>query len=209
VERRDFTTRRDAAEYLAPRLEPLGASRIIGNYPLWSWLGMFYFDAVVRKNPDGSPRIGSNDVQFVIDPNAEGRGEKRRFAHRLMLAYEIYTQHGENAWYMLDEPINSLRHFTDRLVGKPEAFRSKGVIRLAHTLYVNSKTRRLKEGVAAGGGNQRPIGGIVRLIDVLDQLYMTYDVYGMTPEQLLPLLPPEFGWLRCGTDTPFPSPIQS
>jgi hypothetical protein len=109
-----------------------------------------------------------------------------------MLAYEIYTQHGENAWYMLDEPINSLRHFTDRLVGKPEAFRSKGVIRLAHTLYVNSKTRRLKEGVAAGGGNQRPIGGIVRLIDVLDQLYMTYDVYGMTPEQLLPLLPPEF-----------------
>jgi hypothetical protein len=103
VERRDFTTRRDAAEYLAPRLEPLGASRIIGNYPLWSWLGMFYFDAVVRKNPDGTPRIGRDpDIAYVIDPAPgaqAGRGETRRYAHRLMLAYEIYTQHGENAWY--------------------------------------------------------------------------------------------------------------
>ena len=192
VERQRFDTRREAALYLMERLSPLPASRIIENYRLWLWLGMFYFDAVARKDADGNPRLGSSDVPFVTDPSAKGRGEKRRFAHRLMLSYEIYFHHQRSAWYMLDEPVNSLTHFTDRLVGKPEAFRSKGVIQLAHLLYADPQTRKLKQGVAGGGGNQRPSGGVVRLIDVLDQLYMNYDVYGMSPEQILPLLPPEF-----------------
>lgn len=192
VEQRAFKNRLDAAEYLERRLSRIDASRIIGNAHLWSWLGMFYFEAVAHKDADGYPRLGSADVPFVIDPNSRGRGENRHFAHRLMLAYEIYTRHGNDAWLMLEEPVNSLTHFTDRLVGKPEVFRSKGVIRLAHMLYADPRTRKLKPGVAAGGNNQRPAGGVVRLIDVLDQLYMTYDVYGMTTERLLPLLPPEF-----------------
>lgn len=192
VEKRTFCNRRQAAEYLAPRLGCIGTERVLGNHRLWSWLGMFYFDTVVRKDADGKPLVGSNDVQFVIDPTAQGRGERRRFAHRLMLAYEIYFHHCENAWYMLDEPVNSLTHFTDRFVGKPETFRSEGIIQLAHLLYADPNERKLKADIAGGGGNQRPAGGVVRLIDVLDQLYMNYDVYGMSPEQILPLLPPEF-----------------
>ena len=36
----------------------------------------------------------------------------------------------------------------------------------------------------------------MRFIDVLDQLYMTYDVYGMSAEELMKLLPAEFDrWL--------------
>ena len=37
-----------------------------------------------------------------------------------------------------------------------------------------------------------PPGSLYRLLDVLDQLSMTYDVYGMAAERILPLLPPEF-----------------
>lgn len=150
---------------------------------------MFYFDAVALKDGLGYPRLAKSDTQFVIDPNDQGR---RDFSHRLMLAYEIYARHGNDAWLMLDESVNSLTHFTDRLVGKPEVFLSKDIIRLAHMLYADSQTRKLKPGVAAGGGNQFPPGGVVRLMSVLDQLYMTYDVYGMTAERILPLLPPEF-----------------
>ena len=72
-------------------------------------------------------------------------------------------------------------------------FRAAGIVDLAHRLYGDRQTRRLKPGVLGGGrDNQRPPGGIVRLLDVLNQLYMTYDVYGMKAEQLLALLPPEF-----------------
>ena len=109
-----------------------------------------------------------------------------------MLAYEIYRQHGEKAWFMLDEPINSLRDFTQRLVAAQELFRSKGVISLAHLLYVNPNTRRLKPNTVNYSRSNAPPGSLPRLIDVLGQLYMTYDVYGMSAEQLMPLLPSEF-----------------
>jgi hypothetical protein len=109
-----------------------------------------------------------------------------------MLAYEIYTQHGENAWYMLDEPINSLSRFTLRLSDATELFRSKGIIGLAHMLYADLDTRQMKSGSSGTDRATAPPGSLPRLIDVIPQLYMTYDVYGMTPEQLLPLLPPEF-----------------
>ena len=192
VEKRRFKTRRDAALYLVRRLAPLGTSRIIGNYQLWSWLGMFYFDAIVRKDSTGRPRIGRDpDVAYVIDPGELGRSAASH-RNRLMIAYEIYERHRENAWLMLSEPLNSMRDFTHRLSDKAEAFRSRGVIQLAHIMYADRDNGRVKVGAAGGGGNTSPEGGISRLLAVLDQLYMTYDVYGMTTEQILPLLPSEF-----------------
>ena len=87
-------------------------------------------------------------------------------------------------------------HLADRLAGAPEMFRSVGIVDLAHRLYADPHTRQLKSGVLAGGQNQRPTGGVVRLLDVLNQLYMTYDVYGMTAVQLTEILPPEFNRWR-------------
>ena len=193
VERRSFDSRRDAALYLVRRLAPIGSSGVIGNHGLWSWLGMFYFEDVVNKDSAGNPQLGRNpDIAYVIDPQGTGRGGTRRYAHRLMLAYEIYIQYKEIAWLMLDEPINSLPDFTQRIVAKREAFRSVGVVDLAHRLYADRHARKLKRGVAGYNRATAPPGSLSRLLDVLDQLYMTYDVYGMTADQILPLLPPEF-----------------
>lgn len=194
VEQRPFASRREAGAYLADRLAPLGRAAIANNTGLWSWLGMFYFHQVAGIDANGSPRLGRDpDVAYVIAPAETGRGARRHFAHRLLLSWEIYDRHGETAWYLLDEPVNSMGQLADRLSGAPEMFRAVGIMDLAHRLYVDPTTRSVKPGVRGGGQhNQRPPGGIVRLLDVLNQLYMTYDVYGMTAEQLLPLLPAEF-----------------
>ncbi len=196
VTQQQFSARRDAALYLTECLSPLPASRVIENYRLWSWLGMFYFDTVARKDADGNPRLGRDpDIAYVIDPNPgaqAGRGETRRYAHRLMLAYEIYTRHSEGAWFMLEEPVNSLSTFTLRLASAPELFRSAGIVGLAHILYADSQGNRLKAGSYGDDRVTAPPGSLPRLIDVLGQLNMNYDVYGMSPEQILPLLPPEF-----------------
>lgn len=189
VDQRSFKTRRDAGIYFIRTLAPLGPTRTINNPNLWSWLGMFYFGGVVRKDGDGNARLGRDpDIAYVIDPNASGWQHHR---NRLMLSYDICRQHGENAWFMLDEPVNSLRDFTDWLVGSPERFRSPGIVKLAHTLYADPNTRKIKAGVFGRNSATAP-GNMRRLATVLNQLYMTYDVYGMTAEQLLPLLPPEF-----------------
>ena len=196
VTQQQFSVRRDVALYLTERLSPLPASRVIENYRLWSWLGMFYFDTVARKDADGNPRLGRDpDVAYVANPAVNSQtkwGETRRFAHRLMLAYEIYTHHAENAWYMLNEPVNSLGRFTMRLTSAPEIFRARGIVELAHLLYIDRKTGGMRSGWGWTNDVTAPPGSLPRLIDVLGQLYMNYDVYGMSPEQILPLLPPEF-----------------
>ena len=190
VERRPFASRRDAGVYLTRRLAPLGAARVLGNARLWSWLGMFYFEDIVNKDINGDISLGRNpDIAYVIVP----QGNERTFHNRLMLAYEIYTQQGENnAWYILDEPVNSISRFSLRLTNKQEVFRSKGIVRLAHLLYVNPTTRRLKTGALSDARATATPGSLPRLLDVLDQLYMTYDIYGMEADAILPLLPSEF-----------------
>lgn len=190
VEQSSFETRFDAGLYLVRSLAQIDPARVIGNAHLWSWIGMFYFEDVVNKDSAGNPQIGRNpDIAYVIDPQGTGRGA---YAHRLMLAYETYLWHKESAWLMLGEPVDSLSTFTARLSGKPEAFRSEGVIELAHRLYADRLTRKLKQGTYGRNRATAPPGSLPRFLDVLDQLYMTYDVYGMTADQILPLLPPEF-----------------
>ena len=190
---RAFANRREAGEYLSERLAPLGNIHVADNAPLWSWLGMFYFDQVVSRSADGRMRVANADIAYVIDLLDEGRGASQRHRNRLLFAWDIYTRHGdERARGLLSQPVSSMEHLADRLIGKVEAYRSPGVMDLANRLYTDSATGQQKSGIAGGGGNQRPAGGVVRLMDVLDQLYMTYDVYDMTAEQLLELLPPEF-----------------
>lgn len=196
VERRPFANRREAGAYLQPRLAPLGARRITGNYALWSWLGMFYLEqAAGRYASSGRLRVSASDVAYLLDPQGGGRGASQGHRHRLMAAYEIYARHGERAWCMLDQPLSSMEHFAERLLGAPLLFNAPGIVDLAHLLYADRRAGGYKQGFQGTGKEQRPPGGLVRLIDVLNQLSMTYDVYGMAASQLLPLLPPEFdGW---------------
>ena len=197
VEQRSFANRREAGAYLAERLAPLGNAAIADNSGLWSWLGIFYLEQVAGRDADGRLRISASDVAYVIDPQSSRRGDSQSHRNRLLAAWDIYTRHGDaRARGLLSHPVSSMEQLADRLLGALEAYRAPGVMDLANRLYTDSATGMQKPGIAGGGQNQRPPGGIVRLLDVLNQLYMTYDVYGMTAEQLLALLPSEFDrWL--------------
>ncbi len=190
VEERAFASRREAGQYLAEQLGPLGPGVTERPY-LWSWLGMFYLE---RMTQDPTRRMSEYpETAYLVDP---ARDSRNRSHHRLLMAYEVWTQWGEDAWLLLDEPANAMRHFTLRVVQSPEIFRSKGVVPLMHTLYADEATGGLRRGVLGQNRATAPPGSLPRLIETLNQLSMTYDVYGMTEEQLLPLLPPEFDPFR-------------
>ena len=153
---------------------------------------MFFFEQVTTRDRHGLLRISDSDVAYIIDPSGGGRGAQQRHRNRLLAAWEIYTRHGETAWPMLEQPVSSMEQTAEYLMNKIEVFRSAGVVDLAIRLYGDPVKRAYKQGFVGGGGRQRPPGGLRRLLDVLDQLNMTYDVYGMAAEQLMGLLPPEF-----------------
>ena len=194
VEERSFRSRGEAGAYLADRLEPLGTDAIATNPHLWSWIGMFYLEHMTQASLDKPSRpAGFHELAYLIDPLSHDSRDHSH--HRLKLAYDTWVQYGhrqEEAWFLLSEPVNSFSQFTLRLTQSPEIFRSKGIVGLTHQLYADRDRGMLRSG--AGGQSQAsaPAGSLPRLIGVLNQLQMNYDVYGMTPAQLLPLLPPEF-----------------
>lgn len=188
VKKRTFANRRDAGEYLSRTLSPLGIGYINGNYSLWSWIGMFFFDCLVDRDDNGQFKIGRlPDQAFVFD--ASEMDTLFASFNRLMIAWETFEHHGDlHADWMLDLSVVDVPDIVDRIIRSRPRFSSNGIVKLVGLLYINPETGRPKRNVAGHGA----VGGVRRLNDVLDQLYMTYDVYGMRAEQLLAMLPDEF-----------------
>ncbi len=193
VETRSFGNRRELGQYLAEQLEPLGAGNVSSNWHLLSWIGMFYLESLTSGVTGQSPKRLFADIAHIIDPSRDSRD---RSHHRLKMAYDLWTRWGDKAWYFLEQPANSMPQFTLRIVQSPEIMRSEDLVPLVLTLYVDKGVGELRPGSTGMNQSDAPPGSLPRLIAVLNQLSMTYDVYGMTMQQLLPLLPPEFDDFR-------------
>ena len=181
VERRPFRTRREAAEYLAPLLEPV-SHRAADDAGVWSWLGMFYFADIVRV-ADGKAQIAGLDETFVVHRDNQ-LSYQRRYRHYLWGSWRLYEQHGEGAAFLLDQQITAFGDIPTWTFGVGRIFNSVGVIPLVLRLYTDGQTQ--KRGFFARRG------GLRQLVRVLDQLERTHDVYGMEPDALLRVLPSEF-----------------
>ena len=181
IERRSFRTRREAAEYLAPKLAPI-RHLVADHAGVWSWLGLYYFADTVRVK-DGAVQLSPQDETFVV-LGEKGGSYRRPYHHYLWGSWRLYETQGEHAAFLLDQAITSYSRLAGRVFGSVRIFNSIGVIPLLLRLY--TKNGRQKAGYTSGPGN------LEHLLRVLDQLERTYDVYGMQPEALLRVLPQEF-----------------
>ncbi len=181
VEPRAFGTRREAGAYLSPLLESV-RHRVADDAGVWSWLGMFYFTDTVRVR-DGRAQLHTDEASLFLGE----RAAQRRYRHYLWMAWRIYEQHGEKVSFLLDQPLTARGDLLEAVGGYARIFNSAGVVPLALRLYTHSG--KLKRGFSAKKGQP---GNIRRLPAVLEQLALTYDVYGMAPDALLDVLPDDF-----------------
>ena len=181
VERRPFRTRREAAEYLAPLLEPV--SRLAtDDAAMWSWLGMFYF-ADTAPQRDGAVRLSPVPETFVVDQSVR-RSYLLSYRHYLWGSWRLHAIHGERAAFLLDQDITSFSDLAERSLGSLRIFNAEGIVPLFIRLYTEGRQQKPQ--------SIHSRGGLRHIIRVLDQMERTHDVYGMEPEALLRVLPSEF-----------------
>src|SRR5262245_26273741 len=90
-----FTTRGDAAAYLAKHLAPLRDDDVSRNAGLWSWLSLFYFDEVCP--PKNGVRAVRNDYSYVFEPT----NPRHFYRHLLYIAwYALRTAKPYERLYM-------------------------------------------------------------------------------------------------------------
>lgn len=181
VEHRDLTTRRKAAEYIAS-LSPRPDQRSIDDWPFWSWLGLWHLPDVLCTEERRS-RMSAEAETFVVDVSRTD-SERSHYRHYLWASWRLYEAFGKDVAFLLDRDVMEIGDIARRIINSPRIFNSVGVPQLILRLYTRgTSTKR--------GHTNRP-GGLAHLLRVLPQLELTHDVYGMSPDALLRILPPEF-----------------
>ncbi|HVR37892.1 MAG TPA: hypothetical protein VMU84_02275 [Thermoanaerobaculia bacterium] len=184
IEPRRFANKYAAAEYLSTRLGELaGAS---DNAGLWSWLALFYFDQLSPVDASGKRRP-REDYHYI--PSQDTGWHRDR--HLLAGPCKLFMTHREHARLLLHPPVHQHGAFIYDLGFRRDLITNRGLIEAIDLLYWDAKRNRPKRGATTAN---RP-GNLRRLIAVVQQLDINYDLYGMRADEILHLLPPEFdGW---------------
>jgi hypothetical protein len=185
VERPGFATKRQAAEYLAKSLAPLGASDIMRDAGLWSWLALYYFQDICPKDSEGK-RKPVADPHYILD----AQNSKRRYRHLLATPYQIINVMPDHNRIFLDAPLSVHGDLVEQTMGRLYLIRLAPVREIMDRLYYDKERGKAKRGIISK--KEKPGDLRNRLPIRIRQLQKTYDVAGLTGDQLLDLLGSEF-----------------
>lgn len=190
IEWQSFGSRLEIARYLCERFSKLPQHDLDRNRGLWAWLSAFHFDAVCPKRVDGLRRPG-RDYRHI--PEA---GYRFQYRHLLFGPYQLYRRHGDACELLLSGPPHTESALYHEIASRLDSVANRGVIEATHALYFDASKGVAKRGAQDG----KPSAGTIRrLVHVLQQLDLTFDIYGMSGVQILELLPKEFDVWRQGS----------
>jgi hypothetical protein len=158
--------------------EEQAVSRDIG---LWSWLALYYFDLLAPADAGGhrNPRM---TYTYIL--SGDFRHHTR---HAIRTTWQLVSLYGERSRFMLSKEPSQRGEIIEQLAARQELFSCPAVIEAASELYQEPDSGSFKRG-AAGRGR----GSVSRLIKVLQQFQLTYDLFSMSGGELSGLLPAEF-----------------
>lgn len=189
IPKRGFATRLEAGRFLNELMEHHGVALPERDRGLWTWLTLFYFDEVCPADGNGNRH-----------PKAEARlvplldNHQRFYRHLLLGPFLIVRAHRndpDRAIAMLCNPLWKPGEIAEQLASRKELVTNRGVVELATRLYYDTAAKSFKRG--AGSSVK---GAARRLAALLNQLDLTYYLYGMSADQLQALLPKEFDRFR-------------
>ena len=185
IEQRKFTCRYELGQYVNEILGPVSLSEVPRNHGIWSWLSIFFFDSLCPKNPDGT-RDPKESVRYIWDVSFSKY-------YRHLIGHTVYSirLYGEEAKPLFVAPSKRIVHtdYCEQIFGYQDLCHTVSFIATANRLYFDQKKNQIKAGATP---NTRKPGTVRRLGDVFNQIALTFDVQGMSPEQILQKLPQEF-----------------
>ena len=185
VEQRQFDTRFELGAFLNSLFADKDIAGLDNDVGIWTWMAAFYFAELRPENT--RPGARARWVPAVGD-------FRKYYRHLLAGPYQVYRAHRENprrVLAVLANPPHRPGDIAEQLTARQELVTNGTVMEVATRLYIDPDTETPKSGAASiDNGSAR------RLAAVLNQLELTWDLYTLTSEQLLDLLPQEFDRFR-------------
>jgi hypothetical protein len=185
VPARAFKNRLEAGCFLNDLMEAAHVQQPERDKGLWTWLTLYFFNEVCPADGNGR-RNPQDEARLIPLPD----NFQRFYRHLLVGPFLIVRAHRkspERAMAMLCNPLWKPGEIAEQLASRKELVTNHGVAEMATKLYFDAATGTFKRGA---GSSAR--GAARRLAALLNQLDLTYYLYGMTCDEMLALLPKEF-----------------
>ncbi len=191
VEKRDFDDKLAAARYLREKLAPLGLRVHDVDRGLWGWISLFYFHQLCPAKPDGRRNPG-NPYRYIPET-----AWSRYYRHLLRGPYHLHELLGEelSPFFLKGQRMHTSGDATEQVASRQDLVTNRGAVALINRLYFDPKGQKRKKG--ALNSKRGEAGVLRRLLVYLDQLGRTYDLRTLDTDQVLKMLPREFGiWIQ-------------
>lgn len=186
---RTFKNRLEAGVFLNSIVDATGISLPELDQGLWTWLTLFYFDEVCPADAYGN-HYPQNEARLI----AQVDNFQRFYRHLLLGPFLIVRAHRDDpnrAIAFLCKPLWEPGEIVEQLASRKELVTNRAVAEAATRLYYDQASGSFKRG--AGSSVK---GAPRRLAALLNQLDITWYLYGLGVDELLHLLPKEFDRFR-------------
>jgi len=178
----DFATAKEMALAVRASMASLGVPKLVPKTGLWAWLTFVMRDVLFPLDQHGQRRFGEVHRWYPSNPNDWQKGQR----HLVRMPVLLFDTLGDTADHLLCGEPSVLPDIREQLTSQQDMFHPTFQA-AARALYFDPDKRKLKRGAGGkSGGTPR------RLAKVRSQLDVTWDMYDMTPEKLVSLLPKEF-----------------
>ena len=153
---------------------------------LWAWLTLVLFD---RLKVYKGKRPGEHAIWYP------DKAWGRFYRHVLYGPWRIYRLHSARLDLLqplLHGVITTHGEFYEQIASSEQLVQSQGVLGAARELYWDEQSNRLKPGHAIRGEIGEATGSVRRFSQIVHQLSLTWDMNGISSQELLNLLPDEF-----------------
>lgn len=176
-----FSTRYELGEYLNEIFNRIDRNNLLSNCGIWDWLALLWFDKICPENQ--GRRNVRETARYIVS-----RDRTDYYRHLILCAWDLYSLHGTYSRLFLKCPPYIHNDWTEQLASRQDIITNKGLIETADRLYWDNNRGRPKRGAT----DRNRQGNVRRLVRVIAQLDLTYDLHAMSADKILLLLPEEF-----------------
>ena len=182
LEKGEFANRYELGVFLTEKLKDIDTHKIMGDSYFWSTLALYWFDELCPIKSDGS-RVVRELASYVLSESY-----KNRSRHAVYTTWQLVEHYGQSARFLLSRELPKRGEIIEQLMARQYFMSCDGVMKTASKLYYDEARKTFKKGSAA----RTSPGCIARYVNWLQQLEINYDLFSISSDDLLGLMPKEF-----------------
>jgi hypothetical protein len=187
-EKVDFNNKRDLIPYLVGKLNLRTNKDHYFDKGLWTWLSALFFDNICPSDGNKKRKVNESAFYILKDP----KNYTKYYRHLLAYPCRLYSELGDSSKIFLIGTFQKRGEITEQFGAYQEIALNKGIIDAANILYWNESNNNVVRGAAGKGA-----GSARRLMRIIRQYQMTYDLNSMHGNEIVNMLPSEFDkWLN-------------